>query len=374
MVAFLFHLHGIAESAGCAGDDRDLLHRCAVGLHGSHKGVTDFVVGNNEFFLVCEDRVLFLITGNDDFDALLHIRLVGKLAAVADSTQRRLIDDIGKLGAGGACRHAGDLAEVNVTADLDLLCVDLEYIDAALQIGKFYRHAAVETPWPRERRIEGFGTVCRRQNDDSQVFFKTVHLGQQLVQSLFALIVAAQRASVTLFADGIDLIDEDNAGCFFLGLTEKVTDLGSAHTDEHLDKFRTGHGEERYIGLSRNRLGQHGLTGTGRADEQNALGHCGADLFVFAGIVQVFHDLHQVFFGLLFPGDIGKTNTLRGFYIDLGIALTHTEHHRRGAAVCPLDHLLVQIIAKSAENRDRQHPAEQESRHGRCLLHDITAE
>ena len=48
------------------------------------------------------------------------------------------------------------------------------------------------------------------------VAVEAVHLGQQLVQGLLALVVAAQAAgTVTLFADGIDLIDKHDAGRFF---------------------------------------------------------------------------------------------------------------------------------------------------------------
>ena len=55
-------------------------------------------------------------------------------------------------------------------------------------------------------------------------------------------------------------------GRLFFCLLKKVTHLGSTHTDKHLDKFRTGHRKKWDVRLTGNRLGQHGFTGTGRAD------------------------------------------------------------------------------------------------------------
>ena len=247
VVALLLNLHGVAQGAGGAGDDCDLLDRGAVGLHGRDERMSDLVVGDNELLLVGQDRVLFLITRDDDLNALLHIRLIGEPSAVPDGAQGRLVDDVGKFRAGGACRHSGDLVEIDVCADLDFPGVDLQDIDAALQVGELHGDAPVKAARPGQSRIQGLRTVCRRQDDDTQVLFKTVHLRQKLVQGLFALIVAADHTAVTLFADSIDLVDEDDAGSLLLGLPEQVTDLGGTHTDEHLDEFGTGHGEKRYI-------------------------------------------------------------------------------------------------------------------------------
>ena len=374
MIAFLLDLHRIAESAGSPGDDRDLLDRSTVGLHSSHQCVTDLVIGNDQFFFVSEDGILFLVAGDDDLDALLHIRLICKSAPVPDSPQRCLIDDIGKFGAGSSGCHAGDLAEIDIAADFDLLGVDLQNIDAALQVGKLHRDTPVESSGSGQSRIERFGAVCRSQDDDAEILLKAVHLSQQLVQSLLALIIASEGTSVTLFADRVDLVNKNDTGRFFFCLLEEITHLGGTHADKHLHKLRTGHGEEGHIGFARHSLGQHCLAGPGRAHQQDTLGHGGADLFILSGIVQVLHDLHQVFLGFLFPRDIAEADALGRFDVDLGVAPAHAEHHGRCSAVGAVDHFFVQIIAESSKNRDRQYPVEQKCRHGRRLRYDITPE
>ena len=74
----------------------------------------------------------------------------------------------------------------------------------------------------------------------------------------------------------------------------------------------------------------------------------------------------------LFTCDIRKPDALRGFYIDLGIALAHTEHH--GVSSARLHHLLVKEIVQAGKNTDRKHPGEQEGQKRRHRPNDLTSE
>ena len=76
-----------------------------------------------------------------------------------------------------------------------------------------------------------------RQDDDAGIALKAVHLGQQLVQGLLPLVVAAHTAAVTLLTDGINLVDENDTGSLLIGLLKQIPDLGHAHTHKHLDEF-----------------------------------------------------------------------------------------------------------------------------------------
>ena len=80
--------------------------------------------------------------------------------------------------------------------------------------------------------------------------FETVHLHEQLVQRLFALIVAAAQACAALTADRIDFIDEDDAGRMLLRLLEHVAHARGAHADEHFHEVGTGNTEERNLGFA----------------------------------------------------------------------------------------------------------------------------
>ena len=79
------------------------------------------------------------------------------------------------------------------------------------------------------------------------------------------------------------------------------------------------------MGFPRHRFGQQGLTCTGRAYQQCALGESGADLRIFPRIVQEIHHFHQGFLRLIFPCHILERDTGLLLYIDLGVALTYAQ-------------------------------------------------
>ena len=280
MVA-LIDLHRVAKRAGRARHDGDFLHGRGVALQRRDERVTDFVVGHDALFLVGENRVLLLIAGDNDLDGFLHVRLRRGGAVVADSAQGGFIDDVRQFRAGCAGRHARNLRIVDVRLGLNLLRVDAEDGFATLQIRQLHGHAAVKTAGAGQRGVKGFGTVRRGEDDNAVAALEAVHLGQQLVERLFALVVAAaELAAVALLADGVDFVNKHDAGRFLLRLLEQVAHLAGAHADEHLHKFRAGNGEERHVRFARDCLGEHGFACAGRADEQNALGHRRADIAV----------------------------------------------------------------------------------------------
>ena len=150
--------------------------------------------------------------------------------------------------------------------------MDLEYLLPALEVGKLNGNAAVKAAGARERRVERFGAVCCGKDYYAVIALKAVHFGQKLVQCLLALVVSSE-LTVTLFADSVDLVDENYAGCLFLCLFEQIAHLACTHTDEHLDKLRAGHREERNIRFAGDGLCEHGFTRSRRADKQYTFWH-----------------------------------------------------------------------------------------------------
>ena len=93
----------------------------------------------------------------------------------------------------------------------DLARVDLEDLLAPLDVGRADGHLAIEPPGPEQRRIEDVGTVGRGDDHDALVGREAVHLDEQLVERLLALFVA-ERVAAAAAADGVELVDEDDAG------------------------------------------------------------------------------------------------------------------------------------------------------------------
>ena len=114
-----------------------------------------------------------------------------------------------------------------------------------VDVGVGHHHLAVEAARTQQGRVEHVGAVGGGDQDDALVGLEAVHLHQQLVQRLLALVVAAAQARAAMAADGVDLVDEDDAGGVLLGLLEHVAHAAGADADEHLHEVRAGDGRRR---------------------------------------------------------------------------------------------------------------------------------
>src|SRR6185369_4819224 len=171
--------------------------------------------------------------------------------------------------------------------------MDLEDHLAPLDIRTGDHHLAIETAGPQQGRVENIGTVGGGDQDDALVGFETVHLHQKLVEGLLALVVSAPQAGAAMTPDGIDFIDEDDAGGALLPLEKQVANPAGADTDEHLDKVGAGDGEKRYSGLASNGPGQQGFAGARRSHQQYTFRNPAPQLGKFLGILEKRDDLVQ---------------------------------------------------------------------------------
>ena len=178
---------------------------------------------------------------------------------------------------------------------------------AAATVGWVHLDAPVEPPGSQQRRVEHVGAVGRRQDDHALVRVEPVHLGEDLVERLLLLVVAAdaQRGAARP-ADRVHLVDEDDRRRGRARLAEEVADAGRAHADDGLDELRRRDGEERHARLARDGARQQRLAGPGCADEQHALGHGAAEALVLGRLLEEVDDLEQLSLHLVDPGDVGE--------------------------------------------------------------------
>ena len=125
--------------------------------------------------------------------------------------------------------------------------------------GIAHHHLAVKPAGTHQSRVQDVRAVGGGNHNDALVGTKAVHLHQQLVQGLLPLVVPAAQAGASLAAHGVDLINEDDAGGFFLGFVEQVPHTGGAHAHKHLHKVRAGDGEEGHPGFTGHGPGQQSL-------------------------------------------------------------------------------------------------------------------
>ena len=133
-------------------------------------------------------------------------------------------------------------------------------------------------------------------------------------------------AGAALAADGVDFIDEDDAGSVFLGLHKQVTDAACTHANEHFHEIRTGNREERHACLPGYGAGEKGFAGSGRTEEQDTLGDFGAQGFEFSGVLEEFDDFSEFLLGFVGAGNFFEGHLLFVRAIKLGSALA--EVHR----------------------------------------------
>ena len=149
---------------------------------------------------------------------------------------------------------AGEHLQVDVRPERDAAGVDAQDLLAALDVGPRHHHLAVEAPGTEERRVEHVGPVRGRDQDDALVGLEAVHLDEELVERLLALVVAAAESRAAVASDRVDLVDEDDAGRVLLALLEEVAHARGADADEHLDEVGARDREERHVRLAGDRL------------------------------------------------------------------------------------------------------------------------
>jgi hypothetical protein len=178
---------------------------------------------------------------------------------------------------------------------------------------------------PQEGRVEDLGAVGGRHDDEALAGVEAVHLGEELVEGLLALVVAGHDAHAARLADGVELVDEDDARGLGLRLLEEIAHARRADADEHLDEVGAGELEEGHLGLAGHRAREEGLAGAGRADEKHALGDLAAQAPELLGPGEVIDDLAQLLGRLLDPGHVGEGDA--GLLADqLGLRLADRHH------------------------------------------------
>ena len=130
---------------------------------------------------------------------------------------------------------------------------------------------AVEASGTQQRGVEDVRTVRRGDQHDAGLHVEAVHLDEELVQRLLALVVTTAETGTAVTSDGVDLVDEHDGGGRRLRLLEQVAHARGTDTDEHLDEVRAGDGEERDTRFTGDGAREEGLARARGAEQQDAL-------------------------------------------------------------------------------------------------------
>ena len=299
------HDGGVAEGAASR-QNRHLGHRIGVVQGGGHQRMAALVVCGVAQLFQSHALGLALRAGLNAVDGLVDGAVVDQLGTGTGAQQRGFVEHVGQIGTGEARRAHGDHMQVDVRYERLALGVHPQNCLTAFQIRGGHAHLTVESTRTQQSGVKHVGTVGGGDDDEVGVVVETVHLDEQLVQRLLALVVATAHTGATLATHGIDLIDEDDGGSVLLGLIEQVTHTGGTETDEHLDEVGAGHRVERHAGLTCDGSGQQRLTSAGRAVQQHAARDARTQRLVLGRILEEVLDLLDFGHGLVFTGHIGE--------------------------------------------------------------------
>src|SRR5579884_1802516 len=290
IAVFGWRLYGHAESH-TPGDGLHFAHRVGAG-HGTHDdGMADLVVGDDGFFGLVNHAALALRAGHDTQDGLFKVVVLDDRFATPGGEQRALVEHVGEVGAGETGGLARQIVQGDIFGQRLALRVDFQDGETPANIGLVQHDLAVEATGAQQSGVEDIWPVGGGDDDNVGILLEAIHLDEQLIERLLALIVAAQAGIIALAANGIDFVDEDDAGRVVFGLFEEVAHARCANADEHLDKFRAAHAIEGDIGLAGHRTGDKRFARAGRADEQHPFGNTSAHAGETFRVLEKFDNL-----------------------------------------------------------------------------------
>ena len=168
------------------------------------------MISSDKFIFFGHKPALFLRAHYDFIDRLVQFQVADHRLSRTGGKDGRFVKQVCKISAGKTARDAGDHLEVDVRGKRLVARMHFQNRLAPLDVGKIDVDLAVKTPRPQERIVKDVGAVCRRDHDDPLIGIKPVHLNEDLIQRLLALVVAATEACAALTPDRIDLINEDD--------------------------------------------------------------------------------------------------------------------------------------------------------------------
>src|SRR5215510_4140254 len=289
-----------------ARDDRDLVYGIGAGQEVGDQRVARLVIGDRPLLGVTDDYRSALDPHQDLVLGVLEVRHLDGLLVLSRGEEGGLVDEVREVGprkAGSAPRQHLQLKD---RRQRNPAGVDPEDLLPTLDVGPRHYDLAVEAARPEQRRVQHVRPVRRSDQDDAVVRLEAVHLDEELVQRLLALVMPAAEAGAPAAADRVDLVHEDDTGGVLLALVKQVADPRGADAHEHLDEVRPRDGEEGRVRLARDRFGEERLAGAGRADQEHALRDLPAELLELLRVPKELDDLLELLLGLVDAGDVLK--------------------------------------------------------------------
>src|SRR5687767_1823058 len=242
------------------------------GMH--YHCMTSFMIGNCTAFTFLHDPIFLLDTADQVFfHGFLEILHGDNVVSTADCQNGRFIDDASQVRAYQSWCGFCDVHQVHIRSKTPILDMYFQNRQPSFHIGTRDVDMAVESTWSSESRVKYIHTIGGAQHHYSVTGCKTVHLHQQLVQSLILLHFTSPTSRVAFASSGINFINKNNTRGFGAGLLKQRSYPAGAYTYKNFNEFGPGGSKEGYACLACNRFGHQGLARAWVSYQQHATRH-----------------------------------------------------------------------------------------------------
>src|SRR5205814_3021371 len=285
-------------------------------------GVATFVIRGELPLLVLHHHRFALGAHHDLVLRVLEVGHVDLVVVAAGGEQRAFVHQVGEISPCHSRSAAREQHDIHVLRHRLVADVNPQNSLTAAQVGRVDDDLSVETAGTHQCGVKNVRTIRRSDEDDTIVRLEAVHFDQQLIQRLLALVVAAAEPGAAVATNGIDLVDEDDAGRVCLPLFKEITDAAGADADEHLDEVGSRHGEKWTSRFTSNSARKQRLAGARRANQKRTFRQSSAKLGELLRILQELDDLLELDLCFIGAGDVveGDLGSIAGQKLRLRFA------------------------------------------------------
>ena len=144
--------------------------------------------------------------------------------------------------------------------------MNIQYLFSPSNIRQGDNDLSIKTSGPQQSWVKDIWPIRRSNDDDAIIRFKSIHLDQQLIERLFALVVTATQARSPMAAHRVDFINKNDARSLFLALFKHIAYARGTDTDKHLDKVRARYRKKGNFCFAGYCLSKQGLSRSRRAN------------------------------------------------------------------------------------------------------------
>ena len=268
--------------------------------------MTGFVISGIGLFFLTQRKTAAFLPPTHFVARFFELGQSNSFQIPASGEQRRLVDDVGQFGAGIARRAARDHGEIDPFGQLHFLGMDPQNFFATLYVGQIDGDLAIESARTQQCGIKHIGPIGGGNDDDALLGIEPVHLNEQGIEGLFALVVTSADAVAAMATDSVNFVDENDARRRLFALLKHVAHAAGADTDKHFDEIGPADGEKWDVSFAGDGAGEQRFASAGWPNEQHAFRNAAAEFLKLLRVAQKLDEFLHFVFGFFDSGDIAE--------------------------------------------------------------------